>query len=160
MEAPSVALEIKGAITAVIAFGTALFGWIGWLVVVWVVCMVLDYLSGTFAAIKRGAWKSSIARQGLWHKLGGILAVCVAALCDIAINVVVGQFGGAFEYHGYITPIVVLWYIFTELGSIIENAAMLSDNVPPFLKRLIDKFKKTAEDTGDNIANTDNKKDE
>ncbi|MCF0137911.1 MAG: phage holin family protein, partial [Oscillospiraceae bacterium] len=79
-------MEIRAAVTAVIAFGTALFGWVGWAVVIWVVAMLLDYLTGTAAAVSKGKWSGSAARSGLWHKLGSIAAVCVAALCDIALG--------------------------------------------------------------------------
>ena len=86
MPAPEKATEIKAAIAAVLAFFTALWGWLGWAVLVWIFCFLLDYLSGTAAARKAGEWSSSIAREGVWHKLGEIFAVLVAALCDIALN--------------------------------------------------------------------------
>ena len=154
MDAPDKAIAIRGAIAAVIAFGSALFGWVGWIVVIWLGTMLLDYLTGTWAAMSCGEWASSIARQGLWHKLGSIVAVCVAALCDIALGVIVGQFGEAlpFEYRSLITPIVGLWYIFTELGSITENAARLGAPMPAFLLRIIAKAREAAEDAGNDIA--------
>ena len=58
MNVPDRANEIRGAITAVIAFGTALFGWVGWLIIIMLVCMVLDYLTGTFAACKDKEWRT------------------------------------------------------------------------------------------------------
>ena len=51
MNAPDKAAEIKAAAAALIAFGTALFGWVGWMVVLWLIAMLLDYLTGTFAAL-------------------------------------------------------------------------------------------------------------
>ena len=51
---------IKGTITAVLGCLTALWGWFGWLVVAWVVCMLLDYGTGTAAALRR-------YRAGLRH---------------------------------------------------------------------------------------------
>jgi len=41
----------KAAVAAVVGCLTALWGWFGWLVVAWVVCMLLDYGTGTAAAI-------------------------------------------------------------------------------------------------------------
>ena len=70
MPAPDKATEIKGVLAAILAFLTALWGWIGWAVIIWVACFVLDYISGTAAAHKNGEWSSDIAREGLWHKLG------------------------------------------------------------------------------------------
>ena len=114
------AAEIKAAITAVITFITALIGPVGWLIFVWLFSMLMDYVTGSWAAIARGEWDSSVARQGLWHKLGSIVAVLIAAMLDIALGVIVPHFGINYEYI-IITPIVCVWYLLTELGSMIEN---------------------------------------
>lgn len=151
MDAPDKALEIKAAITAVIAFGTALFGWIGWAVIIWLCAMVLDYLTGTFAAMSTCTWSSKAARSGLWHKLGSIAAVLVAALCDIALSIVTESFGKdilPFDYSCITTPVVVLWYTFTELGSITENAARLGAPLPAFLLKIIQQVRESAEENG------------
>ena len=70
MDTPDKAAEIKAAAAALIAFGNALFGWVGWMVVLWLIAMALDYLTGTFAALYNKTWSSAAARRGLWHKLG------------------------------------------------------------------------------------------
>ena len=63
----------KAAVAAVLGCLTALWGWFGWLVVAWVACMLLDYATGTAAALKAGKWSCKAAREGLWHKLGSIV---------------------------------------------------------------------------------------
>ena len=137
MNAPDKAQEIKGLITMIFATLTALWGWTGWAVIIWWFCMLIDYASGSYAAKAAGEWSSSQARAGLWHKLGEIFAVLVAALCDIALSVIVTGTGVKipFDVGPLITPIVLLWYIITELGSIIENAVKLGALVPEWLKR-------------------------
>ena len=75
MNAPSKALELKAAISAVLAGMTAFWGWTGWLVVIWLVAMILDYATGSWAALSTGSWDSAVARAGLWHKLGSIVAM-------------------------------------------------------------------------------------
>lgn len=153
MDTPDKAAEIKAAAAALIAFGTALFGWVGWMVVLWLAAMALDYLTGTFAALYNKTWSSAAARRGLWHKLGSIFGVLVAAMCDLVLRLVGDNFG--FELplicqSCLITPIVAAWYFFTELGSIVENAAAMGAPVPDFLKKLIARGKKTIDDkTGD-----------
>ena len=152
MEANDKALQIKAAFSAAIAFGTALFGWVGWVIVLWLAAMVLDYLTGTFAAIANGEWTSRKASQGLWHKLGSIAAVLVAALCDIALGVIADNLGDEIlniNYGCIITPVVAAWYIFTELGSVIENAAKLGAPMPKFLKNTISKLRSAADDVGE-----------
>ena len=143
MPAPDKANEIKAVFAAILAFLTALWGWIGWAVIIWVACFVLDYISGTAAARKNGEWSSDIAREGLWHKLGEIFAVLVAALCDIALKVIVEGSGIniGIELSAVITPIVLLWYIITELGSIAENAEKLGAPVPSWIKNGLKQYK-------------------
>lgn len=55
----------KAAVAAVLGCLTALWGWFGWLVVAWVACMLLDYATGTAAALKAGKWSCKAAREGL-----------------------------------------------------------------------------------------------
>ena len=130
MNAPDKAREIKAALTLVISFLTALWGWLGWAVAVFIAAMTVDYITGTWAARARGEWSSAAARQGLWHKLGEISALLVAALCDIAISVVL---------HSTAAPLLVdvpeKHYRFTELGSIVENAGLLGAPIPQWLKK-------------------------
>ena len=142
MAAPEKATEIKAAITAVLAFFTALWGWLGWAILIWIFCFLLDYLSGTAAARKAGEWSSSIAREGVWHKLGEIFAVLVAALCDIALKIVVSSgLDLGIELPTLVTPIVLLWYIITELGSITENAEKMGAPVPHWIKKGLKQYR-------------------
>lgn len=143
MNAPDKALEIKAAIAAIIGFLTALWGWVGWAVIIWIGCMLIDYISGTMAAKAAGEWSSSEARAGLWHKLGEVFAVLVAALCDIALHVIVNGSGVQLgvPLPALVTPVVLLWYIITELGSIAENAGKLGAPVPSWLKKSLKTYK-------------------
>lgn len=153
MNAPDKAIEIKAAVTAVITFITTLIGYAGWAVVLWLIAMVLDYITGTWAAMAHGEWSSAVARQGLWHKLGSIVAILVAGLVDIAISVVVHLdlgFDMPFDYKTLILPLVALWYALTELGSIIENAEQLGAPVPKWLVSKIAALKGAAEEDNKN----------
>jgi toxin secretion/phage lysis holin len=146
MNTPDKATEIKAGLAAVIAFFTALWGWLGWAILIWVFCFLLDYMSGTAAARKNGEWSSDVAREGVWHKLGEIFAVLVAALCDIALRVIVEGAGLDFPALGFeigpiVTPVVLLWYIFTELGSIIENAEKMGAAVPHWIKKGLKQYR-------------------
>lgn len=156
MEISDRAIQIKAAFSAAIAFGTALFGWVGWMVVLWLIALLLDYLTGTFAALYNKSWSSAAARQGLWHKLGSIVGVLVAAMCDLVLRLVGDNFGFELPVLGrscLITPVVTAWYFFTELGSIVENAAAMGAPVPGFLKKLIARGKKAIDDRAGNGDN-------
>ena len=143
MNAPEKATEIKAAFAAVLAFLTAIWGWVGWAVWIWIGCMLIDYISGSAAAKKEGNWASAVARAGLWHKLGEVFAVLVAALCDIALHVLINGAGVqiGIELPAMVTPVVILWYIITELGSIAENAGKLGAPVPKWLKKSLAAYK-------------------
>ncbi len=129
---------LKALAAAVIAAGTALWGWYGWLALVWVLCMALDYLSGSAAALRRGDWSSTRAREGLWHKAGMILAVVVAVLGDLLLGILLRTGGLALPFGGVLlAPLVTAWYCLTELGSVAENAGKLGAPVPGWLKKLL-----------------------
>lgn len=150
MNAPDKAHELRALLTAAMSFVVALLGWVGIAVAIMLICMVLDYITGTWAAKAHGEWASDKARDGLWHKLGEIVALCVAALCDIAVGVILSSAAapliGDYHHRGYITLIVAVWYIFTELGSILENAAKLGAPIPEKLIKGIGRLKKKTDD--------------
>lgn len=143
MNAPDKATEIKAAVAAIIAFLSALWGWLGWLVIIWIACIILDYISGSMAAKREKNWSSDIAREGLWHKAGEIIAVLAAALCDIALKVIMESTGIQlpFEFTAFITPVVLMWYILTEIGSIIENCGRMGAPVPSWFKSKVNDAK-------------------
>ncbi|MEA4933372.1 MAG: phage holin family protein [Lawsonibacter sp.] len=49
---------IKAAIAAAVGALTGLWGWMEWLVIGWVACKVLDYITGSAAAGKAGKYPS------------------------------------------------------------------------------------------------------
>lgn len=154
MNTPDKATEIKAFVTAILAFLTALWGWLGWAVIILIFCMALDWATGSWAARAHNEWSSSVARAGLWHKLGEIVALLVAALCDIAIQVILNSAAAdllkGWEYGNYMTLLVAVWYIFTELGSIAENVDKLGAPLPPWLRKAI-RFLRAKADAADPV---------
>lgn len=154
MNTPDKATEIKAFVTAILAFLTALWGWLGWAVIILIFCMALDWATGSWAARAHNEWSSSVARAGLWHKLGEIVALLVAALCDIAIQVILNSAAAdllkGWEYGNYMTLLVAVWYIFTELGSIAENVDKLGAPLPSWLKKAI-RFLRAKADAADPV---------
>lgn len=147
--------EIKVAIIALVGALSALWGGLGWLVVGWVACMAIDYISGSAAAAKAGEWSSAKARDGIWHKAGMILVVVVSAIADAVMAEVVEHFPVVqlpFELSGLICSVVLVWYIFTELGSITENAMEMGAPVPGWLSRLLAAGKNAVDAAGDAMA--------
>lgn len=145
----------KAALAAVVATLTALFGWFGWFCIILALCMALDYLTGSAVAKKEGVWESRIAREGLWHKVAIIIAVIVAVILDLVVGMVVNNIPSItlpFEYTVLFSPLVVAWYIITELGSILENSGKMGGPQPEWFKKAIAALKSDVDKTGDKLA--------
>lgn len=146
----------KAAVAAAVAVLTALWGWFGWLVVLFVGCMAVDYLTGTAAAMHRGEWSSASARDGIWHKCGSIIVVMVAGAADLLIGTMLGHLPGVvlpFEYTVLLCPLVTVWYTLTELGSIVENAVALGAPVPAWLTKMLNAAKDAVDKLGEDDDN-------
>lgn len=131
---------VKAAVSAFLAVLTALWGWFGWLVLILMVCMALDWATGSAAAVRRGEWASSVGRDGIWHKVGALAAVMTAGILDLTVGTILTHVPGValpFDYTVFFAPLVVVWYILTECGSIVENAAALGATVPGWLAKAL-----------------------
>ena len=104
---------IKAAASAAAAALTAFWGWTGWLAAAWFLAMVLDYATGSAAALHAGTWSSPSRAL-----LGSVPGLGV-------------------QYDVLLCPLVTAWYLLTELGSVIENAGALGAPLPQFLVRAI-----------------------
>jgi toxin secretion/phage lysis holin len=144
--------EIKSAVVAVLTVLGSFLGWKGVMALVWVAVMALDYFSGTAAAWKEGKWASSVARVGLWHKLGMILAVAVSAFADFGLEIACEHVPIGLAWPGVIMPLVLAWYILTELGSILENAVKLGARVPKWLTKLLATVEHMVDDAADKVV--------
>ncbi len=147
--------KIKALIAACFATLGAFLGWRGVMAIVWVAVMALDYISGTLAARKKGEWTSKRAREGLWHKCGMVFAVIVSGLADLVISLLLEQIPGdvlPIHWPCLVFPLVLAWYIITELGSILENAISLGAAVPTWLVKLLDATLKAVDKSGNTAA--------
>ena len=85
--------------------------------------------------------------------------VLVAAAADLLLGMIIDHLPGItlpFEYTVLICPVVVIWYILTELGSIVENAVALGAPCPSWLGVILDKTL----DAVDGAVSEDGKEDE
>ena len=149
-------LNIKRSVAGALAVLTALWGWFGWLVVAWVALMLSDWLVGSAAAAHAGKWSSAKMREGAWHKGGIIIIVCVALVADWLIGSLIGHlplvelpFG--WEYTVLIGPMVIVWYIIGELGSLAEHAVSMGAPHPKWLPEILEIGQKAVDAAGDAI---------
>lgn len=145
-------MTFKAAIAASLSAMGAFLGWQGIMALVWVIVMALDYLTGTMAACHDGEWSSSTAREGLWHKGGMIFVVIVSGIADIIMAVICANLPLTMSWPGLVLPLVLAWYIITELGSILENAVKMGAPVPEWLVKLLKASMKVVDSTGENIT--------
>lgn len=146
MENENIFLYMKAVIVSAAGAFSAAFGWLGWLILAWVGCMVLDWISGSAAAAAKGNWSSAVARAGIWHKGGMVVVVIVAAVADCVLGMAVGHFPAlGIDYTVLVLPVILVWYIFTELGSIAENATDMGADVPAWLTKLLAAGRQLAE---------------
>ena len=148
-------LGIKAGIAAVAGTLTAVWGWFGWLVVAWVGLMLSDWLIGSAAAAKEGRWASSKMREGAWHKGGMILVVCIALVADWLIGTIIANIPGItlpFTYSVLLAPLVIVWYIIGELGSLAEHAVTFGAPVPSWLVNILDISKNAVDTAGEKLT--------
>ena len=145
----------KACIAALLATLTALWGWFGWLVIAWVALMLADWLVGSAVAAKEGKWSSAKLREGAWHKGGMVVIVCVALVADWLIGTMLANLSGVtlpFTYELLIGPLVIVWYVIGELGSLAEHAVEMGAPVPGWLTRLLAASKTAVDAAGDKMA--------
>lgn len=146
------AVKIKALLASIVGFVLELIGWQGALVLVYGSLMVIDWITGTQAAKAAGEWDSEVAKKGIRSKGVTMGVVFVAFLLDATIYLIADQkLGFTVPLNGTIFgPMVLVWYIFTEAGSIVENLGKRGVPVPPWLgkgiKVLTAKVDKQAED--------------
>lgn len=148
----------------------ATFTWIyytlemaGALFLVFVGVMCLDLLTGFLAACKNGEWNSSAAHRGLWKKFGASAVVVCSLLLDLLLYEVVTNFPmlglPSWDYVIFL-PLTLVWYIITELGSILENAGKLGAKLPKILQKSISIFQSKLDNTKIDLPLGKDEKDE
>lgn len=150
-------MAFKAAMAAFFTAIGAFLGWQGIMALVWVCCMAIDYITGTAAACHDGEWSSKTAREGLWHKGGMIVVVVVAAIADGIMAVICGNIPIGIDWPVLILPLVLAWYIITELGSILENAVKMGAPVPEWMVKLLKAGIKFVDDAGESAADDSEK---
>lgn len=151
-------LGIKAGVAAAVAALTAVWGWFGWLVVAWVALMLTDWLVGSAAAAKDGRWSSAKMREGAWHKGGMILVVAIALVADWLIATMLAHIPGIalpFDYSVLLGPLVIVWYVIGELGSLLEHAVNLGAPVPGWLTKLLEISQAAIDTAGDKLVGED-----
>lgn len=97
--------------------------------------IAFDILFGLIQALANRNFESKIMRQGLFHKLGEILAYAFGVMCDSALPLV--DIMIPFSLAGAITIYIVVM----EIGSILENISKISPELAKYLGFIFEKLR-------------------
>lgn len=130
------------------AFGAAIWSYTQEIfapVVILIVVMFIDYVSGVAAAWVNHELSSRVGLIGIVKKLSYLALVVVGCSIDYLVSLLGTQLGGTEISIRAIGLVVVCWLIINELISILENVARQGGPVPPFLASLLRHLRETAE---------------
>lgn len=139
---------MKDTISAAVGVAVGMISWlVGGLdtpVLVLVICMGVDYVTGLIVAgvfhaspkSSGGGLDSRVGWKGLARKFVTMLIVVVANLADLLLDV------------GYIRDAVIAGFCANECISILENAGLMGIRIPKVLKDALDKLSREAEENG------------
>lgn len=94
-----------------------------WAIWITAAFVILDVVSGVMKAAKNGELSSSKMREGLWHKSGYVLIVCMAIFIEM---------GSQHVDLGFDMPLIVpacIYIIGSEIMSIFENAKAINPDL-------------------------------
>ena len=87
-----------------------------------------------------------------------IVIVCVALVADWLIGMMLENLPGIalpFTYTVLIGPLVIVWYVIGELGSLAEHAVHMGADVPEWLPKILAAGKSAVDAAGDKIVGED-----
>ncbi len=110
--------------------------------------MALDWISGISAAWVNRRLDSRIGLTGIVKKVGYLLVVAVGMTLDYLICLLGERFGLTLEDHFFVGLLVILWLVINECISVLENVDEMGLPVPDFVKRLLERLRRHAEENG------------
>lgn len=96
--------------------------------------VLLDILTGVLKAVSSGTLSSTKMREGMWHKLSYILAICFA----YAINYAIGYMDLGIDLTG-IQLAVCVYIVLTDCVSICENLISVNPALADLFSRFFEK---------------------
>jgi toxin secretion/phage lysis holin len=124
--------------------------------VVLVIVMLIDYVTGMAQAYLSHTLNSRIGVVGIIKKISYITAVVVGIVADYLISSALTQVGIDIKINYCIGMIVTIWFIINELISVLENLAEIGIPLPNFLVSIVKRLKVVVE----NKTDEDKKKDD
>lgn len=136
--------EIRLWISGAVGVVSGILGWFGWLVLIFIAAMGLDWFTGTPCRHQGRRMEFQDGKGWNRHKQGAVVTVMVSALADLLIGIAINDLSGfqlPFTYGVMLCPMVLVWYIVAEFGSIVENVGKMGAPVPQFFKQALKIFR-------------------
>lgn len=133
--------SLQMAISAALAAFAVYMGALAVPIIVLMVMMVIDYLSGMSAAWVHGDLSSKIGAKGILKKVGYMALIVVAMGVDYLIYSGIAAADIEVGYNMWFGLLVAVWLIINEMISILENLSRLGVPIPEFLTRIIKRLK-------------------
>lgn len=140
---------ITGVIATIIAGVSAYFQVIAIPIIMLVVVMIIDWVTGISSAYVNATMSSRTGIIGIIKKVGYVALVCVGIGIDYIIHSALTQIGVDSKVTMIFGLVVTIWLIINELISILENLAHIGVPIPKFLTKIISKLKVAVESRAD-----------
>jgi len=148
---------LQAVLTAAVTAFTVYFNALAVPLIVLLIMMIIDYISGMSAAWREGTLNSKKGVDGIIKKVGYMALVAVAMGVDYlifsgftAVNVSIG-------FNMLFGILVAVWLIINEMISVLENLSRIGVPIPQFLTKVVKRLKISAEGKADKITESEEK---
>lgn len=154
---------LQGAVTVALSWIAARLGVLFAPVILLMVMMVLDYVTGMLAAKAEAiahpenpeyGWSSRRGILGIIKKIGYVFLVVVAVSLDHILVQAAAPLGFALP-RAIFGLLVTVWLVLNEMLSIVENAGRMGAPVPPWLARCVASLKDKIDQEADKEVEAD-----
>lgn len=136
---------LKVTVAAVSAAALSYFGMLAVPVLVLLIAMVIDYVTGMIKAYMQAQLCSKTGVKGILKKLCYMAMVAVGAVVDYLLQSAFVQAGIDLHIEMFCGLLVAIWLIINELISILENLAVIGVPGFPTLNKLLQRLKTVVE---------------
>lgn len=136
---------IQAVLSAAIATLAAYMGTLAVPIIVLIIMMVIDYISGMAAAWVRNEISSRVGAKGIVKKVGYMGLIVVAMGIDYLIYSGIMSVHIDIGYQMWFGLVVAVWLIINELISILENLDRLGVPIPEFIRAVLKRLKNSQE---------------
>lgn len=114
-------------------------------IIILVIAMVIDYITGMLSAWFNAELSSKKGIRGIVKKVSYLALVSVAMIVDWLICCGLQQINVDIKYSVFFAVLVAVWLIINELISVLENLSRMGVPIPNFLKKIVNRLKNTVE---------------